>query len=159
MFYGVLAGIIVAMGTGGYWYYTDTQTELTELRQLNKVYELKHEQQAEALKIMHEDFKLQTESLNELQQQSQQLQAEMNRYLDIFKRHNLTKLAAAKPGLIETRANKGTKNVFDSIENVSRSLDSLDDGVQLAPETSSGSQDSNEAGGEKDSTASTSKGN
>ena len=25
----------------------------------------------------------------------------MNRYLDIFKRHNLSKLAAAKPGLIE----------------------------------------------------------
>jgi hypothetical protein len=55
----------------------------------------------------------------------------MNRYLDIFKRHNLTKLAAAKPGLLEPRINKGTKNVFDSIEEVSRTIDSLDDGVEL----------------------------
>jgi hypothetical protein len=51
--------------------------------------------------------------------------------LDIFKRHNLTKLAAAKPGLLEPRINKGTKNVFDSIEEISRTIDSLDDGVEL----------------------------
>ena len=54
----------------------------------------------------------------------------MNRYLDIFKRHNLSKLAAAKPGLIEKRVNNGTK-VFDSIEKDSRIIDSLDDGLQL----------------------------
>ena len=54
-----------------------------------------------------------------------------NRYLDIFKRHNLTKLAAAKPGLIESRVNKATKEVFDGIENDSRDIDDLDDGLQL----------------------------
>ena len=55
----------------------------------------------------------------------------MSRYLDIFKRHNLSKLASAKPGLIETRFNKGTKDVFESIEEDSRSIDTLDDGLQL----------------------------
>ena len=68
---------------------------------------------------------------NELQKKSQAAQQEMNRYLDIFKRHNLTKLAAAKPGLLEPRINKGTKNVFDSIEEISRTIDSLDDGIEL----------------------------
>jgi hypothetical protein len=53
----------------------------------------------------------------------------------MFKRHNLTKLAAAKPGLIEPRVNKGTKDVFDSIEEDSRNIDSLDDGLQLQPNT------------------------
>ena len=48
-----------------------------------------------------------------------------------FKRHNLTKLAAAKPGLIEPRANKATKEVFDGIEEDSRNIDDLDDGIQL----------------------------
>jgi hypothetical protein len=80
---------------------------------------------------MQNDFALQTKQLGELQQKSQATQLEMNRYLDIFKRHNLTKLAAAKPGLLEPRINKGTKNVFDSIEEVSRTIDSLDDGVEL----------------------------
>jgi hypothetical protein len=55
----------------------------------------------------------------------------MNRYLDVFKRHNLTKLAIAKPGLLETRVNNGTKKVFESIEESSRNIDVLDDGLQL----------------------------
>ncbi len=80
---------------------------------------------------MQNDFALQTKQLGELQQKSQATQLEMNRYLDIFKRHNLTKLAAAKPGLLEPKINKGTKNVFDSIEEISRTIDSLDDGVEL----------------------------
>jgi hypothetical protein len=80
---------------------------------------------------MQNDFALQTKSLGELQAKSQATQLEMNRYLDIFKRHNLTKLAAAKPGMLEPRINKGTKNVFESIEAISRTIDSLDNDVEL----------------------------
>ena len=58
-----------------------------------------------------------------------EIEGEMSRYLDIFRRHNLNQLAAAKPGLIETRVNNGTKEVFDSIENDSKELDSLDNAV------------------------------
>ena len=46
--------------------------------------------------------------------------------MDIFRRHNLNQLASAKPGLFETRVNNGTKQVFDSIEEDSKELDSLD---------------------------------
>ncbi len=42
--------------------------------------------------------------------------AERVRYLDIFRRHDLSKLAAATPGLIEPRVNNATKEVFDSLE-------------------------------------------
>jgi hypothetical protein len=70
-----------------------------------------------------------------IQSRNQEIEQEMSRYLDIFKRHNLTKLAAAKPGLIEPRVNKGTKDVFDSIEEDSRNIDGLDDGLQLQPDT------------------------
>ena len=80
---------------------------------------------------MQNDFTMQTKQLGELQAKSQATQLEMNRYLDIFKRHNLTKLAAAKPGLLEPRINKGTKNVFDSIEEISRTIDALDNDVEL----------------------------
>ena len=75
---------------------------------------------------MQDDFANQGQQLNELTRKSQETQLEMNRYLDIFKRHNLTKLAAAKPGLIEKRVNKGTKEVFDAIEQISRNIDCLD---------------------------------
>lgn len=148
----ILIGIIASMGAVGYIYYTTTQTDLTELRELNKVYELKHQEQEETLRVLENDFKLQTTSLLEQQVASQQIQLEMNRYLDIFKRHNLTQLAAAKPSLVELRMNKATKGVFDGIEKDSISLDALDDGLQYVPEAPEGSTDNNETSEESDST-------
>lgn len=120
-------GVILVLGLGGYYLYQENQV----LSANNAALEGAVATQEAAIKNMQNDFALQTKQLGELQQKSQATQLEMNRYLDIFKRHNLTKLAAAKPGLLEPRINKGTKNVFDSIEEVSRTIDSLDDGVEL----------------------------
>ena len=154
----LLAGVILAGVLVGYFYYSTTQAELIELREINQAYELKFNEQQETINALQDDFEVQTQGLVALQLRNQEIQKDMNRYLDIFKRHNLTRLAAAKPGLIETRANKGTKNVFDSIENDSRTIDSLDDGLQLAPEGKEGSNNSNKADRKEDSTASNAKG-
>jgi hypothetical protein len=120
-------GIIIVLGLGSYYLYQQNQV----LTANNMALESAVATQEEAIKTMQNDFTLQTQQLGELQKKSQATQLEMNRYLDIFKRHNLTKLAAAKPGLLEPRINKGTKDVFDSIEEISRTIDSLDDGVEL----------------------------
>jgi len=120
-------GVILVLGFGSYTLYQQNQV----LSANNAALEGAVATQEAAIKNMQNDFALQTKQLGELQQKSQATQLEMNRYLDIFKRHNLTKLAAAKPGLLEPKINKGTKNVFDSIEEISRTIDSLDDGVEL----------------------------
>jgi len=127
----VLIGIIIVMTTITYYLYTQNKV----LSANNIVLESAVATQEEAIASLQNDFALQTSSLLDLQSRNQQIQQEMTRYLDIFKRHNLTKLAAAKPGLIEPRVNKGTKDVFDSIEEDSRSIDSLDDGLQLQSST------------------------
>lgn len=119
--------IIIVLGLGSYYLYQQNQV----LTANNMALESAVATQEEAIKTMQNDFALQTQQLGDLQKKSQEAQLEMNRYLDIFKRHNLTKLAAAKPGLLEPRINKGTKDVFDSIEEISRTIDSLDDGVEL----------------------------
>ena len=54
------------------------------------------------------------------------MQAEMDDYVSIFARHDLTRLARAKPGLIEPRINKGTKEVFRAIEEDSREVENAD---------------------------------
>tara|TARA_R110000822_G_scaffold17972_1_gene59806 strand:- start:1983 stop:2378 length:396 start_codon:yes stop_codon:yes gene_type:complete len=127
----VLIGIIIVMTTITYYLYTQNKV----LSANNIVLESAVATQEEAIASLQNNFALQTSSLLDLQSRNQQIQQEMTRYLDIFKRHNLTKLAAAKPGLIEPRVNKGTKDVFDSIEEDSRSIDSLDDGLQLQSST------------------------
>ena len=103
----------------------------SRLSSLNQAFELRDQEQKAAIESLQNDFKTQTEGLLAIQSRNQEIEAEMSRYLDIFKRHNLSKLAAAKPGLIETRVNNGTKEVFESIEQDSRNIDSLDDGLQL----------------------------
>ena len=80
------------------------------------VMKLVSEREIAAIENLQSDFNLQTNSLLELQAKNQEIEAEMTRYLDIFRRHNLAKLAAAKPGLIEPRVNNATKEVFDSLE-------------------------------------------
>ena len=123
----VLIGIIVVMGLATYLLWNEN----SKLSALNQAFELRDQEQKAAIESLQSDFALQTEGLLEIQARNQEIQQEMSRYLDIFKRHDLTRLAAAKPGLIQPRINKGTKDVFDSIEEDSRNIDSLDDGLQL----------------------------
>tara|TARA_R110000824_G_scaffold65112_2_gene169870 strand:+ start:7388 stop:7783 length:396 start_codon:yes stop_codon:yes gene_type:complete len=127
----ILAGIATVLLVICGFLYQQNKT----LNALNQAFELRDAEQKLAIESLQNDFKLQTEGLLQLQSKNQEIENEMNRYLDIFKRHNLAKLAAAKPGLIETRVNNGTKNVFESIEEDSRNIDGLDAGVQLQPDT------------------------
>ena len=125
----ILLGVIAVMTVIGLFLWN----EHAKLSELNKAYELRDQEQKAAIESLQNDFNLQTEGLLEIQNKNQQIQLEMSRYLDIFKRHDMTKLAAAKPSLLEPRVNKGTKDVFDSIEEDSRNIDDLDDGLQLQP--------------------------
>ena len=112
----VLIGIILGGGIIGYLYYTNTQAELTELREYNMAMELQVKTQNETIDKMSKQYEQQAKALGELTSKNAVIEAEMTRYLDIFRRHNLAKLAAAKPGLIEPRVNNATKEVFDSLE-------------------------------------------
>ena len=118
----ILIGIIIMMGLGGYFLYNQNTT----LKAENQAFELRDQEQKLTIEAQQESFATQTSALNSLTARNAEIEGEMSRYLDIFRRHNLNKLALAKPGLIETRVNNGTKDVFTSIENDSKELDNLD---------------------------------
>ena len=117
----ILIGINVVMGLGSYFLYSQNQ----RLVELNKAFEIRNAEQIATIAAQTEQFEKQTQALSTLTKKNQEIEADMNRYLDIFRRHNLTKLAAAKPGLIEPRMNKATKEVFDGIENDSNLISDL----------------------------------
>ena len=121
--------LVLILGGTSYWLYTENQKLIENNAKLMTATQL----QEETISRLQNDMQLQTESLLNLQSKNQEIELEMNRYLDIFKRHNLTKLAAAKPGLIESRANKATKEVFDGIEQDSRDIDAADDSLIVQP--------------------------
>jgi len=116
-------GLTLILGLAVWYLWGENQTLMANNAQL----EVAIQQQEEAIATIKESYEKQGESLNALMNKNAQIEAEAARYMDIFKRHNLNKLAIAKPGLLETKVNRGTKDVFDTIENDSRELDSLDD--------------------------------
>ena len=73
-----------------------------------------------------QNLQLQLKAVGELTQKNTAMQEEMDDYLSIFKRHDLTRLARAKPGLVEPRINNGTKKVFEAIENDSVEVENAD---------------------------------
>ena len=119
----MLIGIILVLGLGSYYLYTQNQV----LSANNLALEGAVAEQQAAMEVMRESYERQGKALNNLASRNAQIEQEMNSYLDIFRRHNLNQLAIAKPGMIEKRINDGTAQVFESIENDSKELDSLDD--------------------------------
>lgn len=119
----MLIGIIIVLGLGGFYLYQQNQV----LSANNLALEGAIVEQQAAMDAMKESFEKQGKSLQNMMRKNAQIEEEMNSYLDIFRRHNLNQLAVAKPGMIEKRVNNATKQVFESIENDSKELDSLDD--------------------------------
>lgn len=64
-----------------------------------------------------------------LQRENQNITSQRDQYLSIFKRHDLTNLARAKPGLIEPRINGGTKQVFDDVKQLTQENKNENDSV------------------------------
>ena len=119
----MLIGIILVLGLGSYYLYTQNQV----LSANNLALEGAVAEQQAAMEVMKESYERQGKALNNLASRNAQIEQEMTSYLDIFRRHNLNQLAIAKPGMIEKRVNDATQQVFESIENDSKELDSLDD--------------------------------
>ena len=116
-------GIMLVLGLATFYLYNQNQT----LTANNLALEGAVQEQQKAMDAMRESFEKQGKALNNLASKNAQIEQEMNSYLDIFRRHNLNQLAVAKPGMIEKRINDSTMQVFESIENDSKELDSLDD--------------------------------
>jgi len=88
-----------------------------------------------SLKAAEENAKKQGEAMNKLTLKNNELQRDKDNAMRIFKDHNLTRLARARPGMIEKRANNKTADVFRMLENDTKELMDADidtnaDGVQ-----------------------------
>ena len=117
----ILIGLLVALGIFSYFIYQDNQT----LKANNYKLEIAVEEQKVAMLAIKESYEKQGQSLMQMTAQNALIEEEKNKYLDIFRRHNLNQLAEAKPGLIEKSINKGTAAVFKSIEDDTKELSQL----------------------------------
>ena len=125
----LLIGIILVLGLGSYYLYTENQT----LAQNNLALEGAVATQEEAIASLQNDFALQTESLQEMTVKSQAAQRELNRYTQFIQNYELAAKILADPVEMERKINNGTKHIMEEIEKLSDTVDNLDDGLQLQP--------------------------
>ena len=125
----LLIGIILVLGLGSYYLYTENQT----LAQNNLALEGAVATQEEAIASLQNDFALQTESLQAMTVKSQAAQREFNRYTQFIQNYELAAKILADPVEMERKINNGTKHIMEEIEKLSNVVDDLDDGLQLQP--------------------------
>lgn len=126
-----MMSIIMAMSISGLLYYqlsvVPMKNKLEEQAKVIIAQDLRDQEQKATIEAIKGNLQKTTQALSGLQVKNQAYEAEMAEYLDIFRRHNLSKLASAKPGMIETRANTRTKEAFDAIEADSQRISTLND--------------------------------
>jgi len=123
----VFIGIIIVLGLGSYWLYSENVT----LKANNAALEGAVETQKIAMETIQNDFQLQSNQLNEMTLKSQAAQRELNRYTQFIQDYKLTAKILENPEEMQRKINNGTKHIFEDIEKLSSTVDDLDDGLQL----------------------------
>ncbi len=145
LFFIKLLPVLLLVGGGAYGYHTVKVNEMsaTIAQKESAIVILKsneekliaaEEQNRKSIETMKQDIEKQREAFTNLSTQHAQLTKERDEYMSIFRKHDLTKLARRKPGLIEPRINNGTAQVFRQVEQDSREVDQADDVVEIKNE-------------------------
>ena len=114
---GILATII---GGAAYTYFTYTQNKIQELSAQVSAYEINIRQCEGTLENVRSDKERIERETTALQTRIDQAEIYQNDLIRKLQRHDLTRLTLEKPGLIETRVNNGTKEIFEELESISR---------------------------------------
>ena len=124
-------GIIIVLSLGSYYLFQQNQT----LTANNLLLEGAIATQEEAIAALQEDFSLQTEQLQNMTVKSQAAQRELNRYTQFIQNYELTAKILSDPVEMQRKINNGTKHIMEDIEKLSDTVDNLDDGLQLQPDS------------------------
>ena len=127
----ILLGVILVLGIGCYWLYNENNT----LKANNIALEGAIATQEEAISTLQNDFALQTTQLQNMTLKSQAAQRELNRYTQFIQNYQLTAKILTDPVEMQRKINNGTKHIMEDIEKISVTVDDLDDGLQLQPDS------------------------
>ena len=125
----IFIGIILILGFSTYYFYSENLI----LAGNNLALEGAVATQEAAIESLKGDFQLQTTQLQEQTLKSQEAQRELNRYSDFIKNYKLSAKILENPVEMERKINNGTKHIMENIEQISSTIDGLDNGLQLQP--------------------------
>lgn len=114
-------GMVVMAGLFGL-YFKMSQAKIATLNQEVAVERAGKLSAESNLRVMQAEKEKQQQLLQTMATASAEIRKEQEETIDLFANHDLKALAERKPGLIETRVNRGTKKVFDELERITNPL-------------------------------------
>ena len=114
----ILGGLLVVTVAGSAWYIDYQADQITTLKGNQIVLETEIQKQNESIERYLEQQKNQQVQLDQLESEKRAAMEDVNRLRKTFAKHDLDKLALAKPGLIQNRINKASARVMATLEQI-----------------------------------------
>ena len=114
----ILGGLLVVTVAGSAWYIDYQADQITTLKGNQIVLETEIQKQNESIERYLEQQKNQQVQLDQLESEKRAAMEDVNRLRKTFAKHDLDKLALAKPGLIQNKINKASARVMATLEEI-----------------------------------------
>ena len=114
----LVLGLIGGVGYGAFYYYKDTQARIATLTENSAKLEVAAQTQKQTIDTLVEDAKKYEKLNSELHTKLEKANDYKNTLLGKLRKHNLTKLSAQKPTLIERKINNASKRLLESFESL-----------------------------------------
>ena len=114
----LVLGLIGGVGYGAYYYYKDTQARIAILTENSAKLEIAAQTQKQTIDTLVADAKKYEKLNSELHTRLSRANDYKNTLLGKLRKHNLTKLSAQKPTLIEKKINNASKRLLESFESL-----------------------------------------
>ena len=114
----VVLGLVGGVVYGGWYYYKDTQARIATLTENSAKLEIAAQTQKQTIDTLVADAKKYEKLNSELHIKLDKANDYKNTLLGKLRKHNLTKLSAQKPTLIEKRINNASKKLLESFESL-----------------------------------------
>ena len=114
----VVLGLVGGVVYGGWYYYKDTQARIATLTENSAKLEVAAQTQKQTIDTLVADAKKYEKLNSELQTKLESANDYKNTLLGKLRKHNLTRLSAQKPALIEKKINNASKRLLESFESL-----------------------------------------
>ena len=111
----ILGGLLISSIAASAWYIDRLFDEISILKSNQIVLETQIADQNESIKNHLAKAEKVQQQIQIIEKQKQEAEREVNQLRNTFAKHDLDKLALAKPGLIQKRVNDGTKRVKEEL--------------------------------------------
>lgn len=117
----IISIIVVILGSSFFGlklYINNLQDDIETLKENNHTLKTDNKVNIKTIDNLSEQNKKNFEEINSLQKRLEENELYKQDLIDKLQNHDLTKLSAKKPGLIENRINNATKELFDEFETI-----------------------------------------